>query len=240
MNPEIFGWQHLVYLAVCLVISIASLVCIKIFVKDEKKQDIIVRCIGGLLLAMIVWNRIAIAISNKNGWNLIPDSFCGMSSLVLALSCILGKRNNAVLHFVVYLALLGDILTVFYPDFIGQNPSFFYPNTISGLLHHTIGLVLCILLFMTGWFKPDWHKWPNLVVGFLAYITLGAFLISVLGYDNAFYINSPILSGTPLTVWVLAPIFAILYVVFMVCYYLISNKLSQKKKSKIEEKEKQA
>ena len=86
MNPEIFGWQHLVYLAVCLIISIASLVCIKIFVKDEKKQDIIVRCIGGLLLAMIVWNRIAIAISNKNGWNLIPDSFCGMSSLVLALS----------------------------------------------------------------------------------------------------------------------------------------------------------
>lgn len=77
---------------------------------------------------------------------------------------------------------------------------------------------------------PNYKKAGNVVIGFMAYITLGTFLISVLGYDDAFYINHPILSGTPLTVWILIPIFIALYVVFMVIYELIKRKINNKKK----------
>lgn len=236
MNPQVFGWEHLTYLAIFIVISVVSLVCIKKYAKNEKTQDIIVRCIGGVLLATIVWNRIAIAVSQSNAWRLFPDSFCGMSSLVLALAVLIGKRNNNVLHFVVHVAFLGALLTIFYPDFIGQNPSFFYSNTISGLLHHSISLYLCILLYLIGWFTANWHKWPNLVIGFMAYITFGTFLISVLGYGDAFYINSPILDGTPLTVWIIAPTFGVGYALFMLVYELIKRKLAKRKTQSANEK----
>lgn len=230
-NPQIFGWEHLTYLAVFLVFMVASLVIIKIYAKSTKVQDIIVRCTGLLLFIFILWNRIAICISHQRATYIIPDSFCGMSSLVLALAVIFGKRNNNVLHFVFYFAILGDVLSVFYPDFIGQASSIFYSNTISGLLHHSFGLLLCILLCLVGWFSPNYKKSGNIVIGFMAYITVGAFLMSVFDYSDAFYINHPILSGTPLTVWVLIPIFVALYTLFMVIYELVRRKLQKKNDS---------
>lgn len=236
MAPQVFGWQHLTYLAIFLVLAITGLVCVKLFVKTEKTQDIIVRCLGGVLLALIIWNRIAIAIRNNNAWHIIPNSFCGLSSLVLSLAVLIGKRNNNVLHFVVHVAFVGDLLTIIYPDFIGQDPSFLYQNTISGLLHHSVGLVLCILLYMTAWFKPNWHKWPNLVIGFMAYITLGCFLIFVLDFSSAFYINSPILDGTPLTIWVIAPVFAVGYAIFMTVYEVIRRKINKKNENLVKQK----
>lgn len=230
MNPKIFGWQHLTFLAIFFTFAVVSLILIKIYAKSKSVQDIIIRVSGGLLFIFILWNRIAISISHNNFIYLIPDSFCGMSSLVLACATIFGKRNNNVLHFVFYFAVVGDVITIFYPDFIGQNSSFFYSNTISGLLHHAFGLYLAILICLVGWFVPNYKKAGNVVIGFMAYITLGTFLISVLGYDDAFYINHPILSGTPLTVWILIPIFIALYVVFMVIYELIKRKINNKKK----------
>ena len=106
MTPQVFGWEHLTYLAIFIVVSVASLVCIKLFVKNEKTQDIIVRSIGALLLVTLVWNRISIAVTRGNAWLLIPDSFCGMSSLVLALAVLIGKRNNNVCILLFMLLLL--------------------------------------------------------------------------------------------------------------------------------------
>ena len=224
MNPQIFGWEHLTFLGIFIALTILSLILIKKYVKTERTIDIIVKCVAGLLFIFIVWNRIAIAVERSDAWHLIPDSFCGMSSLVLSLAVLLGKRDNNVLHFVFYIAIVGGFITVIYPDFIGQNPSIFYANTISGLLHHAFSLYLCILLVLADWFVPNYKKWPNLVIGFMAYITLGTFLISVLNYDDAFYINHPILSGTPLTVWLLCVIFAAVYALFLVIYELVKRK----------------
>ena len=229
MNPQIFGWEHLTFLAIFVAFMVVSLVLFKIYIKDEKIKTIILKVTAGLLLIFIVWNRISIAVSYKNWTELIPTSFCGMSSLVLALAVLIGKKDNNVLHFVFYLAIVGGFITLIYPDFIGQNPSLFYPNTISGLLHHGFSFYLSIMLLMFGWFHPNYKKWPNLVIGFMAYITLGAFQISVFNYEDAFCINNPILPGTPLTVWLIAVIFAALYALFFVIYELVKRKLAGKK-----------
>ena len=229
MNPQVFGWEHLTYLAVFLVFAVITLTLIKIYAREEKVQNIIVKVVAGILLALIIWNRICICISNQNWTYIIPNSFCGMSSLVLSLTCLIGKKNNAVMHFVCHVAIVGDILTLAYPDFIGQSPSLFYPNTISGLLHHSFGLYLCVLLLMLRFFVPNYKKWPNLIIGFMAYLTVGAFEISVFGYGDAFYINSPILSGTPFTIWIIAPVFAVGYILFFVIYELIKKRNFRKK-----------
>lgn len=52
-------------------------------------------------------------------------------------------------------------------------------------------------------------KWYCTFFGFTAYLTVGAFQMSVLGFADAFHIAEPILSGTPLTAWVMAPLYAV-------------------------------
>ena len=229
LNPEVFGLEHIIFLVIFIILTVVSLILIKKYVKTEKTQTIIIKVLAALLLGAIICNRICIALKNNNWTNLIPDTFCGLDSLLLSLALLLGKKNNAVLHFVVYLGFVGGLVTLIYPDFIENYPSIFDPLPFSGLLHHALALYLCILVQVIGWFTPDYKKWKNLVIGFMAYITLGAFLMFVLDNNSAFYINAPILDGTPLTVWVLAPIFAVGYALYMLAYELIKRKIQKNK-----------
>ena len=232
MEPKIFGWEHLTFLAVFVAVMVVALILVKKFAKTVKTQNIIVKCVALILFITVVWNRISLAVLKNNPAMLIPNTFCGMSNLVLSLAVLFGGRNNNVLHFVFYFAIVGGFVTLIYPDFLENYPTFFHTVTTSGLLHHALSFFLCVLLELVGYFSPNYKKWPNLVIGFLAYMTVGAFLIFVLDVSTAFYMNHPCISGTPLTVWVLIPIFAGVYALYMTCHELIKRKLKNRKKNK--------
>lgn len=213
MNPKIFGLEHILYFVISVILMIAGLICAYKFAKTEKSKLIILKSVAGALLISILLNRISIVFKGDNiTWSsMIPDSFCGMSSLVLALAVLLGKKDNVVLHFVWFIALLGGTITMFYPDFIGQNPSVFYLPTISGLLHHTLAVALVLLVLIYKHIYVTYKKWYCTLFGFTCYFSVGAFLISVFEYSDAFHMMQPMLSGTPLTAWVLAPIYVVVY-----------------------------
>jgi hypothetical protein len=52
--------------------------------------------------------------------------------------------------------------------------------------------------------------------GFTCYLTVGAFLIGCLGLSDAFHIYTPLIPDTPLTTWVMAPIYAVCYGLLLV------------------------
>ena len=225
MNPKIFGWEHITYLVIFVTSTIIGAICSKKFAKNEKTQNIILKSLALALLITIITNRISIVFKTETPkWvELIPDSYCGMSSLVLALATLVGKKDNNVLHFVWFMALLGGIITMFYPDFIGQNESIFYIPTISGLLHHSIAIVVVIFLFLFKHIDVTYKKWYCTVWGFTAYITVGAFLIGALGKSDAFHIIDPLLSGTPLNTWVVMPIYIVVYGITLLAFELVRN-----------------
>lgn len=227
---KIFGWEHLTYLAVFVVLSVVGLFCAKKFAKTEKSQRIVLKSIALVLLIAILTNRISIALKTETpNWSqLIPDSYCGMSSLVLSLSVLLGKKDNNVLHFVWFIALLGGTITMFYPDFLAQNPSIFYIPTISGLLHHSISIVMVIALFLFNYINVTYKKWYCTPIGFAGYITIGAFLMGVFGRSDAFHIINPLLSGTPLNTWVIMPIYAVVYGLVLLGFELVRKYKNKK------------
>ena len=203
MNPEIFGWQHLTYLSIVFVLTIVSYVLILKYAKTEKSLNIILKIVAVLLLLSVVWNRISIAIKNNNALYFIPNSFCGLSSFLLSISVLIGKRDCKFFHFICYLAFIGGLVTLIYPDFIEQNESFFYSATISGLLHHTFLFYLSLLMSITKWYIPTIKKWYALPIGLCCTMTYGVFLITALGFNDAMIIKQPILYGTILTWWVM-------------------------------------
>ena len=227
---KIFGWQHFVYLAVVFALSIPALVCAKLFAKSEKSQKIIIKSVGLALFLSILASRLAITFcSSSPKWHyMLPNQYCGMSSLVLSLAVLFGKKNNNVLHFVWFIALLGGILTLVYPDFLPQDPSLFYPPTITGLLHHTISIIMVVILLMFNQIHITYKKWYCTIFGFTCYLTFGIFLISALNYSDAFHIFTPILGGTSLTVWVMAPIYLVLYTSIVLTIELIRKHRNKK------------
>ena len=233
MDLGVFGSVHLIYLAITLPVSFAILFFAKKYAKSERSQQIVLKLLGALLFIWILINRLSqVYRYDTVRWEqIIPDSFCGMTSLALSLAVIFGKKNNDVYHFTWFLGVVGASLTVLNPTFLDQGPSIFYLPTISGLLHHSITLVVVAALFLFGQIDVTYKKWYCTFYGFTVYLTIGAFQMSVLGLDDAFHIVEPILDGTPLTAWVMAPLYAAGYGLVLLAFELVKKHLNKKKRS---------
>ena len=111
MAPQLFGIEHILYLIISTVVSSAALLLAKKYAKTEKSQQIFLKAVAVLLFIAIVTNRLSqvFRYDTVRWYLIIPDSFCGMTSLVLALAVLFGKRDNNVLHFVWLLGIFGGI-----------------------------------------------------------------------------------------------------------------------------------
>ena len=229
MNPQLFGLEHILYIVISAVLCSAALLLGKKYAKTEKAQSLFLKGLAVLLFAAIMANRLSqvFRYEEVRWYAIIPDSFCGMTSLALALSVLFGKKDNCAYHFLWLLGLFGGISTVIYATFVGQGPTIFYLPTISGLVHHSLSATMVIALLMLGQIHITYKKWYCTFFGFTAYMTLGAFLMATFPISDAFHIAEPWLSDTPLTAWVMAPMYAFVYALILGII-----ELCRKKKSK--------
>lgn len=226
MNPRLFGIEHILYIVISTLVCSSVLLIAKKKVKTERSIQIFLKSIASALLIAIIVNRLSQVFRYETVyWHLIiPDSFCGMTSLVLALAVLFGKRDNNVYHFVWILGIFGGVSTVIYASFVGQGPSIFYLPTISGLVHHSLAATVAVALLLFRQIDITYKKWYCTFFGFTAYLTVGAFLMQTFDMSDAYHIAEPLLPGTPLTAWVMAPIYAVCYGLILLIVELVKNK----------------
>ena len=226
MPAQLFGKEHILYILVTTLLASAGLLLAKKYARSEASQKVVLKTLALLLFAAIITNRLSqvFRYDTVRWYCIIPDSFCGMTSLVLSLAVLFGRKNNCVLHFVWLLGLFGSISTVIYATFLGQGPTIFYLPTISGLLHHSLSAVLLVALFLFRQIDVTYKKWYCTLFGFTSYLTLGAFLMHTFQLSDAFHIAEPLLPGTPLTAWVMAPMYAVAYALILLIIELIKRK----------------
>ncbi len=226
MNPELFGIEHILYIIVSTIICGTILIFAKNHCGTEKSQQLVLKALAFALFVSIILNRLSqvFRYDTVRWYLIIPDSFCGMTSIVLSLGVLFGKKDNAILHFTWLLGLFGGISTVIYATFVGQSSSIFYLPTISGLLHHSFSATLVIALLMFKQIDITYKKWYCTIFGFTAYLTVGAFLMHTFNLSDAFHIAEPLLSGTNLTAWVMAPMYLGAYALILLCIELARKK----------------
>ena len=226
MAPQVFGKEHLIYIAASILVAALCFFLNKKFATSEKRKIVAVKLAAAILFVIIFTNRLVLVFEygEPNWKNMIPDTFCSASSYVLSLSVLFGKKNNNVLHFIWLVALAGGTIVTFYSDFIDQNPSFLYPSTILGMMHHTWSAILVILILVNGYLNLTYKKWYCTPIGFSAYLSLGAFLMCVLDYGNPFYMTAPAIEGTIFTVWGIAPIYLVVYSLILLAVELVRKK----------------
>jgi hypothetical protein len=226
MAPQLFGIEHISYIIISTLVGSASLLLAKKYAKTEKSKMIFLKSLAFLLLAAIMTNRLSqvFRYETTRWYLIIPDSFCGMTSLVTALAVLFGKRNNNVYHFVWLPGLFGGISTTIYASYVDQDISFFYLPTISGLLHHSLCALVIVALLMFGQIDITYKKWYCTFFGFTTYLTLGAFMMQTFNMSDAYHIAEPLISDTPLTAWVMAPMYAAGYALVLWIVELVKKK----------------
>lgn len=213
MPAQLYGIEHFTYIGITTALAVGALLLVKKHAKTEKSQQIFLKGLAAILFIAILANRLSQVFRyGMVRWEqIIPDSYCGMTSLVLALAVLFGKKDNDVLHFVWILGLFGGISTIVYPSFIDQGPTIFYLPTISGLLHHSLSATLAVALLLFNQIHITYKKWYCTLFGFTCYLSVGAFLIGCMGFSDAFHIYTPLIDGTPFTTWGMAPLYVICY-----------------------------
>lgn len=226
MNPQLFGMEHLMYIAISTLLGGGLLLAGRRLLKSERAQIYFLKSLAVALLIAIVTNRLSqvFRYDTVRWYCLIPDSICGMTSLVLSLGVLFGKKDNPVLHFAWLPGLFGGISTVIYATFVGQGASFFYLPTISGMLHHSLAAMVVVAIFLFKQLNVTYKKWYCSLFGFTSYLTVGAFLMHTFDMSDAFHIAEPLLSGTPLTVWVMAPMYAAAYAIILLAFEIANRK----------------
>ena len=230
MGPQLFGIEHILYIIITTVVASAGLLLAKKYAKTDKSQTIVLKILAALLFVAIMTNRLSqvFRYDTVRWYAIIPDSFCGMTSLVLALAVLFGKKDNHILHFVWLLGLFGGISTVIYATFLDQDISFFYIPTISGLLHHSLSAIVVVALLIFKQIDITYKKWYCTFFGFTSYLTLGAFLMHTFDLSDAYHIAEPLISDTPLTAWVMAPMYAVGYGLVLLIVELVKRKQNKK------------
>lgn len=226
---KVFGIEHIIYLILAFTIGITSVILIKKFIRKEEHIVLTMRIIGFILLGLIIWNRICICERDSNWLLLIPDSYCGLTSFVISLALISGKKDNFIFQFFPYVGLIGGIGVMLYPSFVYQDPSFFYHATISGLLHHTVSFFAIILIFITKRYTPTLKKWYIPLISYALILALGYFEIYVLKFDDAFNLIVPIVEGTILTWYVVSILVFIVSYTVMLLFDLYHKKHPENK-----------
>ncbi len=225
--PKVFGWQHLTFLAIFLIFCAGLIVLFKYKIMgNERRERIFLRACGGVLLFLIIWNRISISVFRDNWFRLFPDSLCGVTSLGLGICACILKRDALPFHFLVYVALFGGATNIIYPYYVSQSPDFLLPATMSGLLHHGFAMLLAILLIMSGYFRPSLKKYYAMPIGFCITMVYGIFLVDALGknsvgelgFDTAMNIYSPLVSGTFFYWYVVFPLACLLVLGVLLVY----------------------
>jgi hypothetical protein len=233
MPAQLYGIEHFTYIGITTALAVAGLLCAKKFAKSEKSQTLVLKGLALGLFIAILTNRLSQVFRYETTrWvEIIPESYCGLTSLVLSLAVLFGKKDNNAYHFLWILALFGGISTVVYATFLDQGPTIFYLPTISGLLHHSFSATLVVAILLFKQIHITYKKWYCTLFGFTCYLSLGAFLIGCLGLSDAFHIYTPLISDTPLTTWVMAPMYAVCYALLLLIIELVRRHNAKKKNS---------
>ena len=232
-----FGILHLVYLVLSIVAFVLAFYFTRNAKKSEKVKTRVARVSGAILLFFILANRICVTyydveVNSRAGYtwlNLIPNTFCGLASLTLSLTLLLGKKDSVVLHCIAYLGILGGFVTMIYPDFL-DSQDFFDIRSLTGLLHHTM-MVWCVIeAIRNGWMAPTLRRFFCYPLGMCIVMTFGVFEMDCFDFKKAMQIGEPLLKSEPvLTSWyIVGLISVVLLFVFLVAYESKTRKVSVK------------
>ena len=85
-----------------------------------------------------------------------------------------------------------------------------------------------VAVLMFGYIDITYKKWHYTLFGLTSYITVGAFLMQTFDMSDAFHIAEPLLPNTPLTAWVMAPMYAVAYALILLIAEIIKRKRMKK------------
>ncbi len=210
--------EHIFYIIISIIVMALSIILLKKFLKKDK-LSIYFKIMAIFSLILIIINRIVVSKSRSGTFiDFIPDTFCSTMGFIVPIVVLFFKPTTKTFQYAIFAGFFGGAITFFYPDFLIYFDNFFNIHPFTGMLYHTLMLYYFISSIALGYYKPTFKNWSSFLIGLAFMIVYAEIGNSVLGQSNNMYLNKPLLSGTPLT-WYLVGLLTIVTYTFIIQIY---------------------
>ncbi len=191
-----FNLVHITVLLIAIALTItASLLFQK---KEQKRKDYIMLGLAIFNILFFIIYKIWLANDNTyegfSIWKELPLQLCNINMFLIPLGIIF--KNKYLLTFSFYIAPLGALMALLFPDINFINNNIFMLRNIGFYGTHIIIFAMGMMLAPLGYVEPKIKNIPILLLS-AAVLSLGAFIINILltlatGVDvNYFYAMDP-------------------------------------------------
>lgn len=191
-----FNLVHIGVLLLAVILTIvASLLLRK---KEQKTKDYIM--IGTAIFNIIFFVVYKIWLANDatyegfSIWKELPLQLCNINMFLIPLGIIL--KNKYLLTFSFYIAPLGALMALVFPDINFINNDIFMLRNIGFYGTHIIIFGMGLILAPLGYIEPKFKNFGTLLISVVV-LSLGAFIINIIltaatGIEiNYFYVMNP-------------------------------------------------
>lgn len=230
VNYEHFSLEHLLFLAIYVVIIVIAMICYKRL--DEKGRDKFLKIMAVALIIDELWKHIGCLATGQWNFEYLPLHLCSINVFFCVLYAF--KRSDTVAELLYATCLPGAAVALIMPTWNAM-PYWNFMTIHSTTVH--ILLVLFPLVLIAGGFKPNFRRIPKVLLIVLCECLPIYFLNKVLN-TNFFFINgteeNPLLEllagifGENLYVIGVVLIFLVLWV-FMYFPWLLAERKNAKK-----------
>ncbi|MBP5303918.1 MAG: YwaF family protein [Clostridia bacterium] len=178
-----FNACHLGLLAfVVVAIAVISLLLKN---KSEKTKKIVLISLCAFNVIVFFVYKVALSLDQEfltakqidafNWFDELPLQLCNINMFLIPLGLLWKKR--AILSFSFYLAPLGALMAMIFPEPMFQGYDFFVPRICGFYMTHAIIILCGILIATLGFYRPQFKDFPWIALTFIL-LALGALLFN--------------------------------------------------------------
>lgn len=189
MGYPLFGWQHILCLAVIALMITAS--CIGFMKLNRNHRDIVLKIIPVLLLCLECWKDILLALQGRFSVGFLPLHLCSMGiPLFLIQAYTDSAKWKAITGEISYCLIMpGAAFALVDPDWTELYPMFNFFNLHSYLWH--LLLILYPVLLLTGHYITPSIRHIHWNLLFVCCVVPPIYIFDKISDCNYFFVNWP-------------------------------------------------
>ncbi len=153
--------------------------------EESRERFLLILCMANIALFVVYKFSLSVdedfvRISGHerfNWFNELPLQLCNINLFLIPLGVLTG--NRAILGFSFFIAPLGAIMAIFFPEPAFDGYSLLLPRMTGFYFTHLLLIICSLSLMALGFYKPEYADFQNIIIAFIL-LSLGAHFINII------------------------------------------------------------
>lgn len=253
-----FNTQHILFMVISAILTIAGLILCKLFIKEEKWKKFVLK-VAAILTVLIHFSTVYVDFFVNKGTAVVESTLllpiypCNVLMWFLVICAFLKNTNSkfakVLYEFTFYAGVVSGLIGIIFNENYASNPTLANWFSLRGLLSHVMMVYGCLYILVGGFIKIDLTNCFSCFCGLVfflidGFVINGIYKIFGLKSCNSMYLEQLPFPDLPwLNTYVMGLMGLLLVFVFAEIFELITKKkedrslyklfkITQKKKEK--------